>query len=279
MLYSTLYPTDMKIAVLGAGGFVGSSVAKYFAQDNLVISVTRESLNLLDPVVVYKWLEANRFDVIINAATTMNNSDLLADTRNNLGLFMNFYNNRNLFGKFVNFSSGAEFDRRNDINQYSEDKIFTVLPADSYGFGQNMKSRICWDTPDFYTIRIFNCFGLGEISTRIFPKLLQVTQEQPVKITNDREFDYFGIRDLCRLTDYVLHNSPAVKDINAVYTTKYKISEVVDQFCTIHKIDKNYIIESAGGNRYTGDGRILSELPVQLLGLQHELRYYNEPLH
>lgn len=269
----------MKIAVLGAGGFVGSNIAKYFARDNLVIPVTRSSFNLLDPVVVTKWLYSNRFNVIINAATTMKDSALLDDTRNNLGIFMNFYNNRNLFGKFINFSSGAEFDRRNDINQFNEEQIFSVMPIDSYGFGQNMKSRIIWDTPDFYTIRIFNCFGLGEIPTRIFPKLLQSSQEQPVKITNDREFDYFGIRDLCKLTEYVLHNKPKYKDINAVYTEKYKISDVLEKFCTLNNLDHNYEIDSTGGNRYTGSGRILSDLPVQLLGLEHGLRYYNEPLY
>lgn len=269
----------MKIAVLGANGFVGSSIAKYLAQNNLVVPVTRETINLLDPVLVTKWLYSNRFDVVVNAATTMNDSALLDDTRNNLGIFMNFYNNRNLFGKFINFSSGAEFDRRNDINQYREEQIFTVMPSDSYGFGQNMKSRICWDTKDFYTIRIFNCFGLGEIPTRIFPKLLQASKDQPVKITNDREFDYFGIRDLCRLTNYVIHHSLGAKDINAVYTEKFTISEVIEKFCTKNNLDHNYQIESAGGNRYTGNGRILSELPVQLLGLEHELRYYNEPLY
>lgn len=269
----------MKIAVLGAGGFVGSSIAKYFARDNLVIPVTRETINLLDPVLVTKWLQNNKFDIVINAATTMKDSTLLDDTRNNLGLFMNFYNNKNLFGKFINFSSGAEFDRRHDINQYAEERIFSVMPADSYGFGQNMKSRIIWETPDFYTIRIFNCFGLGEIPTRIFPKLSQASIERKLTITNDREFDYFGIRDLCKLTDYVLHNSSNVKDINAVYQNKYKISQVLEKFCTLNNLDFNYQIESTGGNRYTGNGRILSELPVQLLGLDHELRYYNEPLY
>ena len=269
----------MKIAVLGAGGFVGSSIAKYFAKDNLVIPVTRETVNLLDPILVTKWLSNNRFDIIINAATTMNDSALLYDTRNNLGLFMNFYNNRTLFKKFINFSSGAEFDRRNDINQYTEEQIFSVMPADSYGFGQNIKSRISWDTPSFYTIRIFNCFGLGEISTRIFPGMLKATKENPLKIVNDREFDYFGVRDLCRLTDYVINNSPSSKDINAVYQEKHTISTVLSKFCSLNNLEPNYQIESVGGNRYTGSGRILNELPVQLLGLEHELKYYNEPLY
>jgi dTDP-4-dehydrorhamnose reductase len=269
----------MKIAVLGANGFVGSSLAKYFARENLVIPVTRGTINLLDPVSVKQWLIAHKFDVVINAATTMQDSDSLIDTRNNLGLFMNFYNNKNLFGKLINFSSGAEFDRRNDIDQYNENQIFNVLPIDSYGFGQNMKSRISAQTENFYTIRIFNCFGLGEIASRIFPKLLQATSAQPLTITNDREFDYFGIRDLCSLTSYFLDTSPEVKDVNAVYFEKFKISTVVTKFCDLNNLEKNFIIQSSGGNRYTGNGRILSELPVQLLGLDNELKHYNEPLY
>jgi len=269
----------MKIAVLGANGFVGSSIARYFAQEHLVLPVTRKIIDLLDPVLVEHWLRAHEFDVVVNAATTMTGAALLNDTRNNLGLFMNFYNNRNLFGKFINFSSGAEFDRMNDINQYREEQIFDVMPKDSYGFGQNMKSRISWSAPNFYNIRIFNCFGLGEISTRIFPRMLATTKDAPLIITNDREFDYFGIRDLCRLTDYFINSKSEVLDVNAVYLEKFKISTVLDKFCQLNHLEPNYKIESVGGNRYTGNGRALALLPVQLLGLENELKHYNEPLY
>jgi nucleoside-diphosphate-sugar epimerase len=269
----------MKIAVLGANGFVGSSIARYFAQEHLVLPVTRATINLLDPVLVERWLKAHKFDVVINAATTMGDFDALADTRNNLGLFMNFYNNRDLFGRFINYSSGAEFDRRNDIDQYQEHQIFDVMPVDSYGFGQNMKSRISWGTKNFYTIRIFNCFGLGEISTRIFPRMLAATKDKPLTITNDREFDYFGIRDLCALTGYFVNSDPKVSDVNAVYLEKFKISTVLEKFCQSNNLEHNYRIESAGGNRYTGNGRTLAALPVQLLGLENELKHYNEPLY
>lgn len=269
----------MKIAVLGANGFVGSSIARHFADQHLVVPVSRSTIDLLDPVLVVQWLDANCFDIVINAATTMQDNTLLADTRNNLGLFMNFYNNRGLFGKFINFSSGAEFDRNNDINEYQEKQIFDVMPSDSYGFGQNMKSRISWDTENFYTIRIFNCFGQGEIPTRIFPRMLAATKEQPVIITNDREFDYFGIRDLCALTDYFVNSNPIVNDVNAVYLKKYTISQALEKFCQLNNLEHNYRIESTGGNRYTGSGRTLSTLPVKLLGLDSELKHYNEPLH
>lgn len=268
----------MKIAVLGANGFVGSSLAKYLEQTHTVDRITRQRIDLLNPVLVREWLAHCRFDVVINAATTMNSDVLLDDTRNNLGLFMNFYNNRHLFKKFINLSSGAEFDRTQDINQFNEKQIFDVMPKDSYGFGQNMKSRIAWDTDNFYTIRIFNCFGEGEIATRIFPRFLLSNRKNPLVITNDREFDYFGIKDLCSTVNYFVENQNATKDINAVYLKKYKISEVLQKFITLNELEPHYRIESEGGNRYTGNGRKLNELPVQLLGLEHNLKTYNEPI-
>ena len=119
----------MKIAVLGARGFVGSSLAAYFKHNHTVVPVTRQTLDLLDPVKVRKWLEHEKFDIVVNAATTMGNNNLLADTRNNLGLFMNFYNNSELFGKFINLSSGAELDRARDLLEAPEEDIFCPLLA------------------------------------------------------------------------------------------------------------------------------------------------------
>ncbi|NBP59247.1 NAD-dependent epimerase/dehydratase family protein, partial [bacterium] len=99
----------MKIAVLGARGFVGSSLVKYLSNKHKVVPVLRTTIDLLDYHQVFDFLKKEKFDVIINAAAVMTDPNSFADTRNNLGIFMNFFNSPGMFKKFINLGSGAEF--------------------------------------------------------------------------------------------------------------------------------------------------------------------------
>lgn len=263
----------MKIAVLGARGFIGKNLCTRLSASYDVYPVTRDVINLLNPHAVKDFLKTRSFDVILNCAATMTNDLTLNDARNNLGMFMNFYNNSKYFGKFINTGSGAEFDRTKDINLKLEEEIFNEMPTDSYGWGQNLKSRLCYDKDNFYTIRIFNCFGKGEPSTRIFPRYLNRTET--IRITNDRYFDYFGIQDLCLVVQHCIEHQWSFKDVNAVYPTKYKISEVLTKFCDLNSIKKEFEIVSTSENNYTGNAEKLKFLNLNLLGLNSELINYN----
>lgn len=262
----------MKIAVLGSRGFVGSSITNFFKLKCNVTPITRDTLDLLNPIVVKDFLKEQKFDVIINCAAIMTDNNSIFDARNNLGIFLNFYNNATYFGKFINTGSGAEFDREQNIDHVPEELIFSRLPKDSYGFGQNVKSRLCYEKENFYTLRIFNCFGNKEQKTRLFPRILENNSE--IKITNDRYFDYFSVHDLLTLTDHCIENNWTIKDCNCSYETKYKISEVAKLFCRLHNTDKKVQIESDSQTNYTGDYKKIKSLNVNLLGLEKGLEYY-----
>jgi nucleoside-diphosphate-sugar epimerase len=261
----------MKIAVIGARGFVGSNVARHLSNSHTVVPVTRNTLDLLDPIAVKDFLKREMFDVVVNCAAVMTDNNSIHDARNNLGMFMNFYQNSNYFGKFINTGSGAEFDRTLDINSILESQLFSRMPKDSYGWGQNIKSRLCYDKKDFYTIRIFNCFGTGEPDTRIFPRLLR---EGSLEISNDRYFDYFSIQDLNKVIDHCIEYTWSNKDVNAVYEQKYKISEVIDKFCKVNQLDPNFKVVSTNNNNYTGSGHLLSTMSINLDGLEKGLKEY-----
>lgn len=264
----------MKIAVLGCNGFIGSSITKYLSSKYNVVPVSRKTVDLLNPSSVKDFLKLNCFDIIINAAAIMNDSQSIQDARNNLGIFMNFYNNANYFGKFINTGSGAEFDRTLNISCVKEENIFNVLPSDSYGFGQNIKSRLCYDKNNFYTLRIFNCFGFNEPNTRIFPRLLSASTS--FTITNDRYFDYFSIHDLLKVIDDSIINDWNIPDINCVYSHKYKISQIAKKFNEIHKLNLDIKIDTVSKNNYTGDDSNLLSLGIKLNGLDHGLINYKE---
>ena len=264
----------MRIAVLGAKGFVGRSLAGHLLHNHHVTPVTRDTLDMLDPIAVAKFLQDNTFDAIVNCAAVMTNNDTLNDARNNLGMFINFYNNRVMFGKFINTASGAEFDRATNIENALESDIFKRMPKDSYGWGQNIKARLCAQTDNFYNIRIFNCFGQGEISTRIFPKFIKAQTEAIFEIQNDRYFDYFSIQDLCKVVENFLINDYSIKDINCVYLEKNKISDVIKKFSSLNNLKSNYAITSISNLNYTGSGLELNSLGIKLNGLEHGLSNY-----
>jgi GDP-L-fucose synthase len=261
----------MKIAVLGSRGFIGRNILSHLSNDHHVFPVTRDDIDLLNYHAVKEFLEGGQFDIIINCAAVMTHNESLHDARNNFTIFMNFFNNSNLFKKFINTASGAEFDRDTDIKNVSESEIFHRAPKDSYGWGQNMKARLCAQTEGFYNIRIFNCFGKGEPFNRIFPKFLR---DKQVSITGDRYFDYFSIQDLLSVVEHCVLNDWQIKDINAVYENKFKISEALQLFCEVNNIEQNFTIASESNLNYTGSGVLLKSLGLKLIGLEEGFRKY-----
>ena len=260
----------MKIAVLGSRGFVGQNIVQHLKAHHQVIAVNRDNLDLSNFYEVRDFLSANNFDIVVNTAAVMTVTNSLADARNNLGLFMNFFNNSTYFGKMINLGTGAEFDRTLDITSADEELIFERMPTDGYGWGQNIKSRLCYERNNFYTIRIFNCFGIGELASRIFPRILT---NKPIEI-QDRYFDYFSIQDLLTVVENAVENNWTCHDVNAVYPEKLMISEVVKQFYQLQNIEPNYTITSPRNNNYTGNGEKLQSLGIELQGLTQGLKNY-----
>lgn len=267
----------MKIAVLGSRGFVGRNLAERFkAAGNEVVGLNRDVIDLLNPWSVKSWLEANRPDIIINAAAVMTSSSNVADAHNNMGIFMNFYHNAHLFGRFIDTGSGAEFDRSRNIDNVHESELFRCWPTDSYGFGQNLKGRLCVERENFYHLRIFNCFGTGEQPSRLVARFLN--SDAQFRIINDRYFDFFGIDDLYTVVKHmaVTNYIPILmRDVNCVYTKKVKLSEMIQLVCDVRGLSHDsFTIDSTSELNYTGSGERLASLGLDLLGLQRSVEKY-----
>jgi nucleoside-diphosphate-sugar epimerase len=258
----------MKVAVLGAGGFLGKIICEYLRVNGYtVLPITRLELNLTDFISVRDWLDRNLPDAIINCATSGGKQRmgdaLLDDVQNNLTIFLNFYNNCQYFNKFINVGSGAEFDHSSNVDNAKEEDILKVSPKDSYGYAKNVISRLCLNHNKFCTLRLFGCFDSSDPDFRLFKKFLN---NEPLDLV-DRKFDYFSAQDFCRVIDYYLNNQVEHRDINCVYKDKLYLSEILNQFKPVE-------ISKTTDNNYTGDGSRLAKLGIKLAGLTQSIKEY-----
>ena len=260
----------MKIAVLGARGFLGSYLWNYLVDKNYeVIPVTRDNVNLNDYWAVDQWLCQYQPDVVINCAISGGgikvNDINYGDVQQNLGVFLNFYNNPQV-RKYINIGSGAEFDRnRNIINCYEED-IKSMTPIDSYGYSKNIISRMCLGKSNFYTLRLFGCFDQSEPDIRLFKRFL-ADKQLPI---DDKYFDFISAADFAKIVEFYCDRNVLPKDINCVYTQKRLLSEM------LQLLDPSVTINVTGsrGLSYTGSGIKLNKLGVDLDGLEKGIKSY-----
>lgn len=266
----------MRIGIVGANGYIGRYLAdRYINSGHEVDSVTRQSFDIENYIAVNTWLAHRTPDVVINCAvvgggiavTQINDQTV----KTNIGVFQNFYNSNNI-KRYINIGSGAEFDKKKDLVDAGEDKIFSSMPEDSYGFSKNVIARMARQREEFYTLRLFGCFHNTESSQRMLKKISNNASED--WLIEDKYFDMFGLEDFARVVDYYLY-AGSIKDINCVYQEKTKLFDIVKAFAEFHNIDTTITL-GAKGQSYSGNGKNLASLNLNLLGLQSSIeRYYD----
>ncbi len=200
----------MRVCVLGAGGFIGRNLIK----DTDWVGVTRRDLDLTDQRTVEKYFDEHDYDVVIHCAV-IGGSRLKQDDGDvaykNILMFENVV--RVFNGKLIYFSSGASL-RGNP-------------PTDPYGLSKWVIDRRIETISDAYSLRIWGCYGDGELPTR-FSAVCK--REKHVIIDKDRYFDFIDVKHVkCIVERYVdgeLHD----KEFDLVYEKKLLLSQWAEKF-------------------------------------------------
>lgn len=263
----------MKIAILGASGFIGRELCSLLKWQHHIVPITRKTFDLSSYSATASWIFNTKPDVIINCTIAGGGTELdkidHTIVQSNLAVFLNFYNNPKC-PKFINIGSGAEFDKRGNITAATETDILHRIPADSYGYSKNVIARMVHQRENFYTLRLFGCFGSSESESRLFKRIQQsdaVTIEQKL-------FDYMSIQDFSKIVDYYCVHNDLIKDINCVYNTKKSLFDTAEFFSTLHTDTTCKINLGTTGLEYTGNGEKLSALPIKLDGLEKGIKEY-----
>jgi len=280
--WQSLERDNMKILITGGNGFIARHLKEYFGEHEMV-APTHSQLDWTNGFDVDKFFEiSGKFDVVLHTAITggkrtkVDTNQVLAD---NLTMFNNLYTNRRYYKRFINFGTGAELDRRRNIDV--SNKVVTSFPIDPYGMSKNLIARIIEDTDDFYNIRLFNVFAHDEDTARFIKTNIQrYINHDTLTVDMDRIMDFFYIDDLMTVVSYYMHSDPFFlsKEMNAVYKDKITLTDICgvinqlsDYRCPI-KIDRGGVELSYYGEAHPS---ILPTLP--LIGLGEGLKImYNQ---
>ena len=259
-----------KILITGCKGFVARNLTQYLSDYELVLT-HKGNLDLLDHNQVKNFFKNNFFDVVIHTATSGGSrlkEDGPQDCFENCLMHQNILDNSCSFDKYISFGSGAELDRRYNIDPTVE--IKSAFPVDPYGMSKNFIFKSGLLHPKFYNIRIFNVFNEDELSTRMIKaNILNYINKRPITIHQNKTMDFFYMDDLCKIVEFVINSNLKQKLINCSYIEKVSLTDIAFMINNLssHKVDINIETSNIGLN-YFGDYN-LHLFDVNLVGLQN----------
>jgi GDP-L-fucose synthase len=245
----------MNILITGGNGYVARNLVSNLNNYNLTIT-NRYNLDLLDDKKVRKFFKHRFFDVVIHTATSGGNR-LQTDSQEvffqNCLMHQNILENSCCFDKYISFGSGAELDRRFDIDHYSD--VRSAHPIDPYGMSKNFIAKSGLLHPGFHNIRIFNVFNEDELSTRMIKaNIINYINKNPMIIYQDKWMDFFYMDDLCEVIKFVINSKNNQKFINCSYEQKIKLSDIAQIINNLSNYKVDILIKNKEiGLNYYGD--------------------------
>ena len=265
----------MNILITGGRGFIGSNIIDQIKGHSL-FEGNRDTIDLYSKSSIKDFIRRNKIDAVIHCAIEggkrlkKDDADIVYK---NLMMFENLMYFKDRYNSFINISSGSEFDRTHDIRDYSEIQLYNNTPKDYYGFSKNIISKLVLSFERGTNLRIFGCFGRNESPDRfIKASLINYINNTPIIVHEDKYMDFIHIDDVCRTISHVLYKS-IHDDINLCYMDKYKLTDIVNIINNLtHNKVTVQILKDNVGLSYTGNGLKLSELKLELIGLQFGIK-------
>jgi GDP-L-fucose synthase len=257
-----------KILITGSNGFIGKNLLEQLGNEYNIYSPKREELNLLDSDSVEKYLNTNKFDIIIHSAiqNTLGEAKTFENQAldRNLRMFFNLERCKDKYGKMYYFGSGAEYDKHRYISDMMENYFDNSVPKDAYGFSKYVMSKAIENTDNIYNLRIFGVFGRYEKWEHRFisNSICKVLNDQPITIRQNVYFDYLYIDDLCKIMRWFIDNTPRYKHYNVCTGTKIDLVTISKTIFEVSKKKLNIVVNESGLNKeYTGNNsRLIEEI-------------------
>jgi len=272
-----------KILLTGGSGFIGRNILEYLGQKYTVLAPTHDELDILNHFLVDDFIKNNKIDIIIHLAVGRGNT-VFKDT---LRMFVNIVKNSDKVEKIIIFGSGAEYNKKRNLIEVTEDKIGKYIPEDNYGLAKYFSNEVIKGLKNVVNLRLFGVFGKYEgyrfkfISNSIVKALLDLN----IEIAQDVIFDYLYIDDLVHILQHFIENDFEYSDYNITPTESVSLIEITEIIREITKNKSEVVILNDGKNyQYTASNRRLMEFVGDFTFTPYEesisqlINFYNQDI-
>jgi nucleoside-diphosphate-sugar epimerase len=243
-----------RILITGGRGYIATALYKNLSSAYEVTSISRLDFDLSDPIQTRTWFSGKYFDVVIHAAIkggsrlTPDDSSVL---NTNLKMYFNLLDCKQHYGKLINIGSGAEL----------------YYPNTMYGLSKSVIHTSLLEQDNFYNLRIFAIFDEDELNTRfIKANILRYINKQPMIIHQNKQMDFFYMKDFITLVRYYIHNDRLPKELNCCYNTHPYLFTIVDKInqLSTYTVDVNIATDEVSSDNYIGQ---YTELGIPFIGM------------
>ena len=256
----------IKVFLTGGTGFVGRNILPELSSCYTILAPKRNELDLYNEHAVYDFVKHNRVDIILHFANPNPYKNSL-DSQDSfffdsLKLYYNIKRCSAITDKIFYLGSGAEYDKRFDINSVTEDQIGANIPSDLYGFAKYIMNEDARQSANIYNLRIFGCYGPTDAKTKFIRDAIDCCLEnRAVTIRQNCLFDYMYVEDLAKVIHFFIEHKPVFHDYNVCSGIKISLKELAD--IVSEKMNNPYSVEilKQGWNKeYTADNtRLVQE--------------------
>ncbi|MFA7676569.1 MAG: NAD(P)-dependent oxidoreductase [Candidatus Omnitrophota bacterium] len=254
-----------KILLTGKKGFIGRNLHEFLSQDFDVFVPGHEELELLDEARVKEYINDNKIDTVVHAATTPSHRKIKNPrdvALKNLKMFFNIVKNKTNFSKMIFLGSGAEYGTHLPIQKVKEEDFDARIPDDEHGFSKYICSKYIENSKGIVNLRCFGVFGKYEdyqirfVSNAICKAIFGL----PITIKQNRIFSYLYIDDLCGIAKYFVDNDTNCKIYNAAPKENVDLLTIANKIKNISGAKVDIIIHNEGmGKEYTADSSRLNQ--------------------
>lgn len=272
----------IKVLLTGGSGFIGRNILEKISGKYEFYAPAHSDLDLCDSVAVEKYLNEQRVDVIVHAASTgLYSSEKSTDfVQDNLKIFFNLVRQKKYFKRMIVIGSGAEYDKSKPMRQVRETDFDMSVPSDQYGFTKYILAKYAEQVDYITHFRPFGVYGKYEDYTKRFISgaICKALLGKPITLKQNVKFDYIFIDDLVDIIDKVIQKKPKEIFYNIGSGSPVQLVDLAKKIIEFVNPKINIEIQEAGeGKEYTANcERLQKELKPKYTDFEDTLRSLTE---